>query len=166
MSKHKLLLEYKENVEKVRKRAKARDLNDKQINEIFENCFKHLKNKASSSNVCVHKSKAQNVFIWIFKAFLCFTGFLFVFYIILNVHQPTTSIVLRNVQGLIYPGLKLIRYFSVPIIKRFPQLTGLFSFFFMYKDYLNVIFFFSYLKFSTKAIGIKCSFIRYSFKKL
>ncbi|KAF5282210.1 hypothetical protein FQR65_LT02907, partial [Abscondita terminalis] len=48
-------------------------------------------------------------------------------YVLLNVHQPTSSIVLRNVQGLIYPGLKLVRFLAVPILKLFPSLTHLYD---------------------------------------
>ncbi|KAH1028067.1 hypothetical protein HUJ05_001471 [Dendroctonus ponderosae] len=46
-------------------------------------------------------------------------------YVLLNVHTPTSSVVLRNVQGLTYPALKFIRILAVPIIKLFPSVTDL-----------------------------------------
>lgn len=123
MSKDKLLIKYEKDVKELRNRAKSYNLTENEVNEIFKSCFEELRNEISS-NCCVRRRKAQNLCFRIFRTSLGLLVLLVVFYVVLNVHQPTTSIVLRNVQGLIYPSLRIVRYLSVPIIARFPALTG------------------------------------------
>ncbi|RZB70347.1 uncharacterized protein BDFB_007012, partial [Asbolus verrucosus] len=94
MSKLELLQQYKNDVNNLRKCAKELNFSDREITEIFKECFKILDQGNISSNK--NETTAQNL-------------------------------VLRNVQGLIYPGLKVLRFLSVPIIKQFPSLTGLYD---------------------------------------
>lgn len=123
MSKTELLQQYKNDVNNLRKCAKELNFSDKEITKIFKECFKQLDQETPSSNR--NLTNAQKYFSTIFKLFLIFTLISICVYVLLNVHQPTSSIVLRNVQGLIYPGLKVLRFLSVPIIKKFPSLTGI-----------------------------------------
>lgn len=119
-SKSFLLSQYKKNVDEIRLRAKAMNLTDSEIDQIFKECFDILKNDGSFAT----KSTLGNIFKITAKVFLCIVCIIFVLYVLLNVHQPTSSIVLRNVQGLIYPGLKVLRFLAVPVLKRFPSLTS------------------------------------------
>lgn len=120
MSKQLLLKNYRQNVIKLKNRAKALNISDKELKKIFEECISILKNDNAYIN---NKSKLA----LIGKTLLVVTIIALIFYIVLNVHQPTSSIVLRNIQELIYPGLKLLRYFTVPIIRKFPSLTSIYT---------------------------------------
>ncbi|KAL3290557.1 hypothetical protein HHI36_023948 [Cryptolaemus montrouzieri] len=73
------------------------------------------------------RNKYCTFFMRITKIILLVLTLAISIYILLNVHQPTASLVLRNVQGLIYPGLKILRFFSVPVIRKFPSLTDLYD---------------------------------------
>lgn len=115
MWKKPLLREYKKDVKSIIKSAKESGLNDEQIKELFQQSFLHIKTDKVSSGQSFHQLKIS----------VLISAFIVLFiYILLNVHTPTSSIVLRNVQGLTYPALKIVRTLSVPIIKLFPSLTG------------------------------------------
>ncbi|KAL1506010.1 hypothetical protein ABEB36_005447 [Hypothenemus hampei] len=123
MPKKRILKEYKDNVNFFKKCAKDRGLSDQDINSILAESFIKLKaeNQIFSSE---RGSRCQNAL----KISLCTLLFLSLFiYILLNVHTPTSSIVLRNVQGLTYPALKIVRTLSLPIIQLFPSLTELYD---------------------------------------
>ncbi|XP_022899972.2 uncharacterized protein [Onthophagus taurus] len=112
---------YVKEVENIRRKAQELSLNDEEINGLFKECFAQLKSPKKE------KSKLKKI-VWNFlKVFFLFIIIILILYVIINVHQPTTSIVLRNVQGLIYPGLSLIRFLMVPIIKKYPSLTKLYD---------------------------------------
>lgn len=116
MSKKLLIIEYKRSIKGIIKCAKNTGLTEAQIDEIVRESFSELKAKSH-----------QNIFkSSIFKLSVVLLLSLCVFmYVLLNVHTPTSSIVLRNVQGLTYPALKFIRILAVPIIKLFPSITGI-----------------------------------------
>jgi hypothetical protein len=122
MSKLELLQQYKNDVNNLRKCANQLDFSDRELTKIFKECFRILDQEDSTSKQ--NATNAQKYFSTIVKIFLIFTLVSVCIYILLNVHQPTSSLVLRNVQGLIYPGLKVLRFLSVPIIKQYPSLTG------------------------------------------
>ena len=119
MSKENLLLEYNKNVEQLKKSAKESGLSDEEISKIFKESFEEL--KTQYSNKVGKKRYGLKVSV------VCTVFFSIFIYVLLNVHTPTSSIVLRNVQGLTYPALKIVRILSVPIIKLFPSLTGRYS---------------------------------------
>lgn len=128
MLKEELINKYNKDVGYLRKCAKKLNLSDDEIEQIFASCLKIIKlRKTRSACSCIQR--AQRLFLGVLKVFIFFVFFILVIYVLLNVHQPTSSIVLRNVQGLIHPGLKVLRFISVPIIKAFPSLTS---------KYLNV----------------------------
>lgn len=122
MLKEELLRRYKNDVDNLRKSAKELGLSNKEVDTIFKKCFSDIKKSRNSSKQT--KTKAQQLFRTVINIFLLITFIAIFVYILLNVHQPTSSIVLRNVQGLTYPTLKIVRFLSVPIIKMFPSLTG------------------------------------------
>lgn len=125
MLKEDLINKYNKDVEYLRKCAKNLNLNDNEIDQIFASCLKILKlRKCRSTPASSCMKRAQKFFLCLLKVFIILILFILVIYVLLNVHQPTSSIVLRNVQGLIHPGLKVLRSVSVPIIKAFPRLSS------------------------------------------
>ncbi|XP_023312766.1 uncharacterized protein LOC111692869 [Anoplophora glabripennis] len=120
-----MLQKYKKDVDNLRNSAKDLGLSNKELDIIFKKCFSDLKKSTNGSKQT--KTKAQQLFRTVINIFLLFTLITIFIYILLNVHQPTSSIVLRNVQGLTYPTLKIVRFLSVPIIKMFPSLTDLYD---------------------------------------
>ncbi|KAJ3657770.1 hypothetical protein Zmor_009553 [Zophobas morio] len=125
MSKQELLQQYKNDVNNLRKCAKELNFSDKEITKIFKQCFNELDHE--NPKPPRNSGNAQKYATTILKIFFIFTLVSTCIYILLNVHQPTSSLVLRNVQGLIYPGLKILRFLSVPIIRKYPSLTGLYD---------------------------------------
>lgn len=126
MSREKLQQEYERKVENLRKTAiKTLGLSNKEVDEVFKSCQKIIKLReqyAQRINRTVQQ-KIYEALLQLFKLSVFLIVFAVVVYVVLNVHQPTSSIVLRNVQGLIYPGLKVWRFLSVPFVKAFPSLT-------------------------------------------
>lgn len=116
-----LLEKYKKEVQKLRQAAKGLHLTDEDVNNMFEECFRQL-----NSN-CQHESKKKSSFIFILKILFSIIVVFISLFILLNHHQPTISLVLRNVQSLIYPGLKLLRLLAIPVIQFFPSLSELYD---------------------------------------
>ncbi|KAI4462530.1 bombesin receptor-activated protein c6orf89 [Holotrichia oblita] len=104
MPEEELLKKYANEIGKLRKRAKKLNLSDAEVNKLFKQCFDVIKNNTKVSN---SNYKAQKILVTFLKGLLILLGVLIIFYVLLNVHQPTASIVLRNVQSLIYPGFSL-----------------------------------------------------------
>ncbi|KAF5282039.1 hypothetical protein FQA39_LY00563 [Lamprigera yunnana] len=121
MSKDVLISQYKREIARLTERAKNLNLTDLEIKAIYDDCFKQL------DQAEVKPKSQRNVFVLVGKILLISLIITLFIYVVLNVHQPTSSIVLRNVQGLIYPGLKVVRNFAVPILKQFPVLTYLYD---------------------------------------
>lgn len=113
-----LLLKYKRNVAKLRKSALAQNLTESEIDEIFKRSFDILKKETKPK-----KSFPVKFLCAVFKVTFRLLFLVLIVYILLNFHQPTSSIVLRNVQGLIYPSLKILRFLAIPILERYPSLT-------------------------------------------
>ncbi|CAH1160209.1 unnamed protein product [Phaedon cochleariae] len=127
MSKEEILKQYRNDVVNIIKSAKELSLNDEEIKLLFKESFSELKNEINRSKAIHNPTKAQNsCSTFRNTVLLCIILFLAI-YVLLNVHQPTSSIVLRNVQGLTHPTLKIVRFLSVPIIKLFPSLTDLYD---------------------------------------
>lgn len=122
LKKEQILQQYKKDV--INLVESAKEFNSRNKQKLFSECFNLLKNKDVNLSK-EHKTIKNSTFLKkIFKLFSLIFSFAIFAYILLNVHQPTSSLVLRNVQGFIYPGLKFLRFLSVPVIQRFPLLTG------------------------------------------
>lgn len=122
MSKEDLLRKFKEDVNRIRNNAEKLGLNDKTVDRLLHQRLDDIKKERDSSYSLVVKIR-RNIFKYCAILAVIFSVFL---YVLLNVHTPTSSIVLRNVQGLTYPALKVVRIVSVPFLKLFPSLTGTF----------------------------------------
>lgn len=115
MSKKALLKKYKEDLKSLKTTASTEGLTEKEFQTLLEQSYKKL--QSSNKNA---KNQCRIASVGVFVV-LTFTVLL---YLLLNFHTPTSSIVLRNVQGLTYPALKIVRSLSVPIITLFPSLTS------------------------------------------
>ncbi|XP_018335085.1 uncharacterized protein LOC112906734 [Agrilus planipennis] len=125
MSRNELLELYKSNVEEIRKYASNCNISDEEIDGIFQNCLKKICKRPH-----IHQKNSYNCYkcaSFFIKIIFSIIFLSVIIYITLNVHQATSSIVLRNVQSFIYPGLKLLRFLSVPIISKFPWMTSLYD---------------------------------------
>lgn len=110
-------------------------LSTEEMEQVFRSCQKIIQiRKRRSRNVESNlKERIYTATKQLIKYSLLLILSTLIIYVILNVHQPTSSIVLRNVQGLIYPGLKVWRFLSVPFVKAFPSLTSKHSPYFLFK---------------------------------
>lgn len=63
--------------------------------------------------------RRRKIFLWIFYLTL---GFLCISY-----KNEASAIVLRNIQTIFYPGMKLWRKLTLPVIEKFPGLTELYD---------------------------------------
>ncbi|KAK5643455.1 hypothetical protein RI129_007300 [Pyrocoelia pectoralis] len=123
------LIKYRNDITALITRARELKLSDTETDKVFEECFDELSKKypINKPEIIIKQRSCSSFFSFAAKVTL-FVLFLFLIpYILLNVHQPTSSVVLRNVQGLIYPGLKILRFFAVPIVKSYPSLTNLYD---------------------------------------
>lgn len=127
ITKEEIVEEYSISVKYLRERGiKGLHLKDHEVDQIFKSCHKIIelrKKQKRKINPPLSKTIIETT-VHLIKYFVFFAVSFSITYVILNVHQPTSSIVLRNVQGLIYPGLKIWRFLSVPFVKKFPSLTS------------------------------------------
>lgn len=126
MSKQELFKKYKKDVINLKENAKLLGLSNAEIRKIAKQSFQELR-KRDCSKPTKEVTKAQIICRTCSYSIFIFTILSLIIYVILNVHLPTSSIILRNVQGLTYPTLKFIRILFVPILKVLPSLTGKFS---------------------------------------
>lgn len=109
-------------------------LSTEEMEQVFRSCQKiiQIRKRRSRKVESNLKDKIYATAKQLIKYSLLLILSTLVIYVILNVHQPTSSIVLRNVQGLIYPGLKVWRFLSVPFVKAFPSLTSKYTHYFLF----------------------------------
>ncbi|KAF7991494.1 hypothetical protein HCN44_008806 [Aphidius gifuensis] len=112
--------DYQYQISLIRKYAKEINISEDETTQIFKNCFTKITNE---------KKPLKKLFI-IFKIIkICFIIFLSLLSvgIILYNHPTIHNMVLRHLQNFIYPGFKLLRELSVPIIIKYPSLTELYD---------------------------------------
>lgn len=123
MSKQELLKRYKKDVNYLKENAKLLGLSDEDLEKVIKESFDEIRIK-NCSKLTKEVTKAQTICCTLLYLIFIFTILFLIIYVVLNVHLPTSSIILRNVQGLTYPTLKFIRILFVPILKKIPSLTG------------------------------------------
>lgn len=109
---------YRRYVNEIKQYAAENGMSATETNKIFERCFRTLDLKFTTKTLVIKKPFRifKHLFTAIFALFLCT--------LVLYNHPTTHTFVLRNLQNFIYPGLKVFRKFAVPIVKRYPSLTG------------------------------------------
>lgn len=115
MSKKALLRQYKQDLKSLETTASAEGLTENEFQALLEQSYKKLQSSKDTAKVQCRTASVAVLVLLTFTVLL---------YVLLNFHTPTSSIVLRNVQGLTYPALKIVRSLSVPIITLFPSLTS------------------------------------------
>lgn len=148
MTNEQFLQEYERKVENLKENAiNSLGLSADQVDEVFKSCQKIIKLRRQYLNKThiTLKGRICRVSVQLIKYCLILIVCALTVYVILNVHQPTSSIVLRNVQGLIYPGLKVWRFLSVPFVRAFPSLTSKFSVFIIYFTFMFKIIFIRFI---------------------
>uniref|UniRef100_A0A1B6CT62 Cupin-like domain-containing protein n=1 Tax=Clastoptera arizonana TaxID=38151 RepID=A0A1B6CT62_9HEMI len=123
-----LIEEYKEEVSKLCNLGKSWNLTDEQIDEVIENSFQKFEKKHQNiEKVQLKLCKIQRFRITLFAIAIIV---LLSIYLILQTSSFTSlrksinNYVERNVQEIIYPGMKLFRKLMLPIIITFPSLTA------------------------------------------
>ncbi|KAJ8675182.1 hypothetical protein QAD02_010968 [Eretmocerus hayati] len=106
--------EYETEIQLLRRYASENNISENEINEVFEDCFNVLEVKTNARIRAVFKSVK-----WVSLILFSLTLVTFVLY---N-HPQIHNFLLRNVQDLIYPGLRILRKLAVPIITLLPFLT-------------------------------------------
>lgn len=113
---------YAEESQKLRNIGKNLHLTDTDIDRIIDESFKFLETEYASKQVSQKCSLFRRKNIIIFSAvigvlaFLCF----YTSYQRKSVH----AYIVRNFQVLVYPAMKLLRKIMLPVIEKFPALTG------------------------------------------
>ncbi|XP_014211584.1 uncharacterized protein LOC106641617 [Copidosoma floridanum] len=106
--------EYKIEVQSILSYALNNNIPPEQADKIFQECFCLLDIKVHSRIITALK--------WLkFVGTLFCVIFLSTF--ILYNHPQTHSLLLRNLQGYIYPGFRIFRKLAVPVISTYPSLT-------------------------------------------
>lgn len=126
MSKQELLKGYKKDVKHLKENAKLLGLSEEELEKVVNQSFDEIRIK-NCLKLTKEETKAQTICSTLSYLIFIFTILSLITYVVLYIHLPTSSIILRNVQGLTYRTLKFIRILFVPILKVFPSLTGGYS---------------------------------------
>lgn len=81
---------------------------------------KYRKNQSTPTNTTKSTYKAL-------KQYLFFAGIVCILIVLVNYHTNVSRLFMRNIQTLIYPGMRYWRKLTLPIIREFPQLTNLYD---------------------------------------
>lgn len=111
LTKEQAVQKYIANIRKIRLYSQSQGISDERFNEIVLNHFDENYNYDRFANFIKRRS-----------VLICLL--LFIFFILFHKHE-TASIFLRHIQIFIYPGMKLWRKLTLPIISRYPSLTGI-----------------------------------------
>ncbi|XP_066994534.2 uncharacterized protein [Anabrus simplex] len=127
MSRGDILDNYVREVGTLRRLGLEWNLKNNEIDKIIQDSFDHLaklpqyKNTQSETN-CRSKL-VRSLWLRIIKI-ICLMLFVIVcVYLLLFFHKPSYNFVVRNIQELIYPSMKLLRWMALPIVRRFPSIT-------------------------------------------
>lgn len=116
MSNEEFLQEYSNAINNLKKQYKDNGMTEDEFKRIY---FKSLKSLQSSTEY----EEADRSRRLVIKYGILFIGTIIVLYSVYN-FETLYSTIMCNVQEFIYPGLKLLRRISIPIISLFPSLTG------------------------------------------
>ena len=110
---------YCREVGRLRRAGREWDLTEEQIDSIIEESFKFLEEEVPCGRTVrsATRKKFKRAFI------VCLAAVLL--YLCYDYRQVAHNYVERNVQEIIYPGMKLVRKLMLPVIQAFPSLTGI-----------------------------------------
>jgi hypothetical protein len=107
------------------------DLTEDQINQIIEESFHFLETEGSYDHVDRPVCRPPNHShrrLWLMSCFICFllvmSAGLLQRSSLFGYRKAINNYIERNVQEMIYPGMKLFRKIMLPVVNQFPSLTG------------------------------------------
>jgi hypothetical protein len=108
-------IRYKKEIQDIKEYAIKNNVSEDQVNKVFKECFYLLEVKTSTRiTIALKLLKYCSIILLIIISSI----------VILYNHPKTHNILLRNLQNFIYPGLRILRKFAVPVITTYPSLTG------------------------------------------
>ncbi|KAK3927523.1 Regulatory protein E2 [Frankliniella fusca] len=128
------LSSYKDKLEKVRTFGLESKLSETEISSVMEQCMQSLivkncsKPKGKSSFAQIYACAIKTILF--LKKVLFYVSSILVVILIMYVvlqHKPTQYFIQSKLQDFIYPGMKVLRKISLPIISLFPSLTGFYD---------------------------------------
>ncbi|KAK7870527.1 hypothetical protein R5R35_002927 [Gryllus longicercus] len=130
MSKGEILADYKHEVDSLRKLGLEWNLTEEVIDKIIEDSFCHFtgakrcerKSSSAVQNLQHHKRKCS-VCIIMLELLCVFLMLSLCICLLLSFHKPSYNFAVRNVQELIYPSMKLLRWMALPFVRTFPSIT-------------------------------------------
>lgn len=118
MTKKRLLREYKRSIKSIRALTDSVGISDNEFDSLFNDCLSSVENNERH----VKTKRNKNVIYWFIWSLIIIGVSLYVVNYLLN--GKPFSFIFCKIQELIYPGLRLLRIISIPIISYFPSLTG------------------------------------------
>lgn len=119
MTKKRLLREYKRSIKSIRAFTDSVGLSDNEFDSLFNDCLCSVEN--DEGNIKTKRNK-KNIILWFIWRLIFIVVSLYVVNYLFN--GKPFSFVFCKIQELIYPGLRLLRIISIPVISYFPSLTG------------------------------------------
>lgn len=122
-----ILQEYAEEVSKLRSLGRELELSEEQINQVIEESFHFLETEGNLDRIIHHPPTRSMRRMWLVRiicimvivsATICHRT------IFVGYRKTINNYIERNVQELIYPGMKVFRKIMLPVVNQFPSLTG------------------------------------------
>lgn len=128
ISKGEILEAYKHEVDALRKLGLDWNLSENVIDKIIEDSFSHFsdynqREKKSSKKLVCQTYKMRRGYFFVLEMLTVFLLMSVFVCLLLSFHKPSYNFAVRNVQELIYPSMKLLRWISLPFVRLFPSIT-------------------------------------------
>lgn len=124
-SKPEILKKYLLNLDKIKQFAQLNNITELEFNDYM--IKRHFTNNTTTHNYVFYKNTSKVILKTVLERRKKIINFVFVlltlFTLFVYKHEAS-SIILRNIQTYIYPGMKMWRKLTVPIISNYPILTG------------------------------------------
>lgn len=112
--------EYKKDVERLRELGRQWNMTEKEIDKVIKESIDFFEVKKQN-----HRNGNFNflfpVYLW--RLFASLSFLIIIMFSLIVYRKSVQNIVERNVQEIIYPGMKLFRKLMLPVVKTFPSLT-------------------------------------------
>ena len=118
LTKAQVIQKYIVNINILKHFAQINNITNNDFNNYIINYLKEQQNSYSNKKIFI-----QNL-IYRKKQIILYMLTIIIFALLFFYKHETASILLRNIQNFIYPGMKLWRKLSLPVISKFPSLTG------------------------------------------
>lgn len=122
MSNQELMQEYANSIKNLKKQCGDAGMSEEEFKRMYFRSLKTLENTG--------RPEVTTPCRFVIKFGFLLVAIILGVYIVLN-HNTIYSSIVCNLQEYIYPGLKLLRKISIPLISLFPSLTGNYNNFFI-----------------------------------